>query len=80
MTKNNDLPFENINERHPDYARIIVALQRDQCPDCGQLGFDDGPRGGAGINLFCSNCGSGFNVALPRAIMTAQRIPRKPVS
>jgi hypothetical protein len=33
-----------------------------------------GPRGGAGQNIFCDHCGSGFNVALPRNIVFVQRI------
>jgi hypothetical protein len=58
----------------PERDRIIYALQRDLCPDCGHLGMRGGPRGGAGQNIFCEACGSGFNVALPRNIMFVQRI------
>lgn len=41
-----------------------VALE-DICPDCGNVGFYEGPRGGINVNLFCTNrdCRSGFNVA-----------------
>jgi hypothetical protein len=53
---------------------IVEALRRDTCPDCGHLGFRDGPRGGAGINVFCLSCGAGFNIAMPRYIMFAERI------
>lgn len=56
----------------------IAALVRDQCPDCNSMdGFDSGPRGGAGQNIFCRECGSGFNVAQPRQIVFAQRIGKK---
>jgi hypothetical protein len=56
----------------------IDALRRDQCPDCKSLaGLDPGPRGGAGQNIFCRSCGSGFNVAWPRHIMFAERIEKR---
>jgi ribosomal protein S27AE len=55
----------------------IEALTRDTCPDCGHLGLDGGPRGGAGQNVFCGKCGSGFNIALPRFVMMAQRIGKR---
>jgi hypothetical protein len=57
--------------------RLLKALQQDTCPDCGADGLLPGPRGGAGQNLFCDACGSAFNVALPRYIITAQRIPSR---
>jgi hypothetical protein len=56
------------------------CLRRDQCPDCkDSSGFDDGPRGGAGRNIFCRACGQGFNVAYPRSIAMAHRIHRREV-
>jgi hypothetical protein len=58
----------------PERNRVINALQRDQCPDCSRPGLRGGPRGGAGQNLFCDGCGSGFNIALPRHVMFVQRI------
>jgi hypothetical protein len=58
----------------PERERVLEALRRDTCPDCGAVGFRDGPRGGAGLNIFCRHCGAGFNVALPRQIMFVQRI------
>jgi hypothetical protein len=68
-----------MNDAELEQHQIIMALQRDQCPDCKRLGFVGGPRGGAGQNIFCANCGAGFNVALPRSIVMAERIPaRKP--
>lgn len=56
---------------------LITCLRNDQCPDCDQYGLDGGPRGGAGQNIFCKNCGSGFNVALPRMILMAERIGKR---
>ena len=57
----------------------IEALQHDRCPDCGNFGFHDGPRGGSAINIFCCNpsCRAGFNVA--PYIIWAQRIERGPL-
>jgi transcription elongation factor Elf1 len=52
-------------------------LRRDACPDCGHLGLLAGPRGGAGQNLSCDDCGASFNVALPRYIEFAQRIKER---
>jgi hypothetical protein len=53
----------------------IDMLRIDQCPDCKSMaGLVGGPRGGAGRNIFCDECGAGFNVAQPRFIMFAERI------
>jgi hypothetical protein len=56
---------------------MLIAIREDRCPDCGHVGFDDGPRGGAGINIFCRHCNAGFNVAQPRFVMFAQRIGKR---
>jgi hypothetical protein len=53
---------------------VLNALRTDTCPDCRSLGLRAGPRGGAGQNIFCDACGSGFNIAYPRFIIMAQRI------
>lgn len=56
----------------------LELLRRDTCPACDStLGFDDGPRGGAGRNIFCRFCGEGYNVAMPRMIMMAQKIGKR---
>lgn len=49
-------------------------LRHNQCPDCGNYGFHDGPRGGLSQNIFCANphCRSGFNLG-PQLVI-AQRI------
>jgi hypothetical protein len=54
----------------------IEALRRSTCPDCF-ADLRDGPRGGAGQNLFCTACGEGFNVSFPRFILFAHRIGKK---
>jgi len=59
-------------------AHEIERLRKDQCPNCGTLGLRGGPRGGEGQNIFCDACKSGFNVALPRAIVFADIIPWSP--
>jgi len=60
------------------------ALHNNRCPDCGNYGFHDGPRGGASINIFCCNphCRSGFNVGpiIGPRLITAQRIGRGPLA
>jgi hypothetical protein len=61
-------------EQEAERERLLDKLRRDTCPDCGHVGFRDGPRGGASINIFCKGCGTGFNVAMPRYIMFAERI------
>jgi ribosomal protein S27AE len=69
--------LEDIPSDHPDYARITMALSNDQCPDCGAVGFRDGPRGGLSQNIFCTSCGNGFNVAPTRRyVWFVQRIAR----
>lgn len=34
------------------------------CPDCGQspIALLEGPSGGMSTNVFCSNCGHGYNI------------------
>jgi hypothetical protein len=58
------------------------ALLHNRCPDCGNYGFHDGPRGGASQNIFCCNphCRSAFNVAPVPLLIMAQRIPRGPLA
>jgi len=61
-----------------DETMMIDALRQDVCPDCGETeGFVDGPRGGAGRNIFCKHCRAGFNVAWPRHILFAHRIGKQ---
>lgn len=75
--------IEDIPHDHPDFERVVGKLNRAECPDCDQRGFDAGPRGGLSQNIFCRSCGAGFNVApapTPRVtnILFVQRIsPRK---
>jgi hypothetical protein len=60
----------------------LSALQNNRCPDCGNYGFHDGPRGGLAQHIFCCSpyCRAGFNVGpVPRVIM-AQRIGRGPLA
>ena len=55
--------IENIREDHPDYQRIVGALNEGNCPDCRMPKLVPGPRGGLSRNVACDNCGSRFNVA-----------------
>lgn len=49
----------------------------NMCPDCGLLGFLEGPHGGMSVNIRCKACGSEFNVCPP---FFAERIsPKKTV-
>jgi hypothetical protein len=57
-----------------DDEETLGRLRSDHCPDCLKPGLRAGPRGGAGQNLICDDCGAKFNVALPRYIVFAQRI------
>jgi hypothetical protein len=59
-----------------DTEGAVLALRSDACPDCGRLGLTPGPRDGAGQNLFCPECGGGWNVTQPRHILFAERIRR----
>lgn len=67
--------FEDISSAHPDHNRIVASLQVDRCPDCGNVGFDPGPRGGLAQNIFCQSCGAGFNVT--KMIVFVQRIGKR---
>lgn len=42
---------------------VLTSLRRGRCPDCDGERFYPGPRGGAGINIECAECGSRFNIA-----------------
>ncbi len=56
------------------------ALMNNRCPDCGNYGFHDGPRGGLSQNVFCCSpyCRSGFNLGptINGRLIMAQRIGR----
>lgn len=54
----------------------LDLLRRDVCPDCGDnaTGFKSGPRGGAAQNIFCNDCGAGFNISHPRYVIWGHRI------
>jgi hypothetical protein len=43
-------------------------VQAGGCTECKKRpkGFCEGPRGGMNVNVFCSQCGQGFNI-LPEA-------------
>ncbi len=56
----------------------MELIRRDTCPDCKAYdGFANGPRGGAGRNIFCLSCGQGFNVTYPRSIVMGERIHKR---
>lgn len=38
-----------------------VELYAGRCPRCAHSPLEPGPRGGAAQNVFCENCGAGFN-------------------
>jgi hypothetical protein len=64
-----------------------AALERGECPDCGQTGqFLAGPRGGDALNIMCANCGAKFNVlsfdgrTWTAKLLSAQRIDNAPRS
>lgn len=48
-----------------DETKMIQALQRNECPDCGNGGMAEGPHGGASVNVACPSCGSRFNACGP---------------
>ena len=53
----------------------IELVQRDVCPECRSGGgFEPGPRAGDGCNVFCRDCGQGFEVTFPRGVIVAHRI------
>jgi hypothetical protein len=56
------MTITDIPESHPDYQRIIAALNGGECPDCEVHAIVPGPRGGASRNVWCSSCGARFNV------------------
>src|SRR6185312_5442465 len=73
---------EDIPSYHPQYARMIKALNVGNCPDCENLSMVPGPRGGLARNLECANCGARFKAApwydgrRPQNFYFLQRISR----
>lgn len=56
------------------------SIAKNRCPVCSNWGFIEGPRGGAGQNIFCANptCRSSFNVAPRHKIVMVHRIGLAP--
>jgi hypothetical protein len=77
-----ELSIEDIPSYHPEYPRLISALNVGKCPDCENLSMTIGPRGGLSRNLICANCLARFNVApwydgrIPQNLLFVQRIVR----
>lgn len=70
---------EDISQDHPDHMRIVIALNAEQCPDCGAHGFHHKPRIGMSRNIFCKACDQGFNISPdPPKVHFVQRIGRRP--
>ena len=70
---------EDISQDHPDHMRIVIALNAEQCPDCGAHGFHHKPRIGMSRNIFCKACDQGFNISPdPPKVLFVQRIGRRP--
>ena len=70
--------IKDIPQDHPDYMRIVIALNEGQCPDCDARGLDFKPRAGLSRNNFCKACDQGFNVEPdPPRVLFVQRIGRR---
>ena len=70
---------EDISQDQPDHMRIVIALNAEQCPDCGAHGFHHKPRIGMRRNIFCKACDQGFNISPdPPKVHFVQRIGRRP--
>jgi hypothetical protein len=59
-----------------DDPKIIGAIERGHCPDCGHRGFVLGPQGGMAFNCECGGCRNRFNVTRWMGVTAfVQRIP-----
>lgn len=70
------------NERYAkdtDEGKLFATIAGSRCPDCGKkTDFYEGPSGGMSTNIFCAQCGHGFNIT--PVIGIAERIgARMPV-
>lgn len=46
-----------------DKGKVYAIIAKGECPDCrSKKGFYKGPSGGMSTNVFCGNCGQGFNI------------------
>jgi len=39
----------------------VTKYEEGSCPNCGNLGWYEGPSGGAAVNVKCAGCGLWFN-------------------
>lgn len=46
-------------------AERVTLWRFGKCPLCHHELFHFGPKGGAGINIYCAHCGAGFNCVDP---------------
>jgi hypothetical protein len=70
--------IKDIPQDHPDYMRIVIALNEGLCPDCDARDLDFKPRAGLSRNIFCKACDQGFNVEPdPPRVLFVQRIGRR---
>lgn len=64
----------------PTNNRMVIGTEFSDwngvCPDCGGVGWYEGPSGGLCVNVTCANeaCGTKLNVAQMQDNMMAQRI------
>lgn len=44
-------------------GKLFLTIASNTCPNCGShKGFTEGPSGGMSTNIFCADCGQGFNI------------------
>lgn len=59
------LPTEILADKELTVHQKYQLLIQNQCPDCLQTAFNEGPHGGLSVNIQCIVCGSKFNVFPP---------------
>jgi len=55
-------------QRKEQEEYLLQCLNANQCPDCKQSGFLEGPSAGIMTNVECKHCGKRFNYCPPCAM------------
>lgn len=59
----------------PARNKVLRAISKGRCPDCGGVDFLEGPSAGFATNYQCDGCGSRFNIArFGHNVIIAERI------
>jgi hypothetical protein len=56
------------------WAKYELEIKH-RCPFCRKNNFREGPSGGISVNIYCANCGAGFNISGPFGVTDIIYLP-----